>query len=69
MSDFPLHCDLLEYYVARLWILFKPSVSARTAAEVRRTAFFLPGGGRSVGSPFLGLVDIQVKQGLLITSE
>lgn len=69
MSDFWLNCDLLEYYVARLWILFKPSVSARMAAEVQRTAFFLPGGGRSVGSPFIGLVDIQVRQGLLITSE
>lgn len=69
MSDFRLNRDLLECYVVRPWKLFKPSVSASMAAEVQRTASFLPGGGGSVGSPFLSLVDIQVRQGLLITSE
>ena len=63
MSDFRLNRDLLECYVVRPWKLFKPSVSASMAAEVQRTASFLPGGGGSVGSPFLGLVDIQVSKG------
>ena len=69
MSDFRLNHDLLEYYVVRLWILFKPSVLANMVAGVGRTAFFLPGVGRSVGAPLLGLADTQGREGLLLTSE
>lgn len=68
MSDFRLNPDLLDYHVVRLWILFKPSVLASMVAGVGRAAFFLPGVGRSIGVPLLGLADTQVREGLLITS-
>lgn len=49
MSGFLVKPGHLQYHAISLWILFKPSVSA----EVGRTAFFLTGGGRSLGPYFL----------------